>query len=337
MSDLVSLTRRDALKTTLLFSSGLLAGMQPFKVHAADRLKSQVGGEGLHFLTVGDFGTNNGKQRQVADSMVAFADQLGAPLASVLALGDNFYGHLTPDTIHPRFSGYYPKSKLDAPFYAVLGNHDYGPGYDSKQGRAKAEMELAYSVAHPGSRWKMPAKWYAREFGPKEDPMVKIIFLDGNYFEGAMTPQEKIAQRRWLAEELDRPTKARWMWLVSHYPVFSHANPGREGERKHLMKEWKEAFHDPRISLYLAGHDHTLQHLRAEGLKQDFIVSGGGGASRHDVAEAGEDFSMKTRGFNHIHVTRDRVAVNFINAEGDLIHAFERDLLGKMKILPLKS
>ncbi len=194
-------------------------------------------------------------------------------------------------------------------------------------------MELGHSARNPGSRWKMPAKLYSRELGPVNDPLVKILFLDGNYFEGAMTPQEKIAQRRWLAAELKRPTKAKWIWMASHYPLFSHAKPDRDRERRRLREEWKGALGDPRVSLCFAGHDHTLQHLRAEGYTQDFIVSGGGGASRHDVAEAGDDFSMKTRGFNHIHVTEEKLTVRFINPEGRLLYAFERDRKGAMKVL----
>ncbi len=116
------MTRRDALKTTLLFSSGVLGGMNPLAVDAADELRRTTGRGGLHVLALGDFGTNNAKQRQVADAMVGLAGKLGVSPTAVLALGDNFYGHLSPETIPSRFGGYYPKETLDCPFYAVLGN-----------------------------------------------------------------------------------------------------------------------------------------------------------------------------------------------------------------------
>lgn len=325
-------SRREVLKTTLLFSSGLLAGARPFRLDAAD--EARAGGEkGIHVLAFGDFGTHNEKQLQVARSMRGLVKKLGAPPAAVLALGDNFYGHLTPDTIRPRFSGYYPKAEIDCPFYALLGNHDYGPSYDSKQGRPKADMQLAYSAANPSSRWKMPAKWYAFELGPRESPLVKVIYLDGNFFEGALTPQEKIDQRRWLAAELAKPLKAKWLWVASHYPVFSDSDVDRAKERERLRTEWNDCLRDKRVSLYLAGHDHNLQHLRAEGMSPDFIVSGGGGAGRYEVKQSGADFSMKTRGFNHIHVTEKKLTVRFINAEGEQVHAFERDPNGKTRVL----
>lgn len=332
--DAPNVSRREVLKTTLLFSSGLLAGGFGSSLEAAQGPRTRFSG-GLDVLAFGDFGTNNEKQRKVADAMNDFAGSLGQPLSAVLALGDNFYGKLTPETFGPRFDGFYPTRHLDCPFQALLGNHDYGPSYDSGQGRAKADMQLDYAARRPKSRWKMPGKWHAFELGAEGDPLVKVIYLDGNFFEGALTPEEKIAQRRWLAAEIAKPLRARWLWIASHYPVFSDTAKDRSAQRERLLKEWGPLFRDKRVSLYLSGHDHNLQHLRVQGMRPDFIVSGGGGASRYEVKSSPRGFSMKTRGFNHIHVTRDLLTVQFINPEGQLIHAFERRQDGSMRILPV--
>ncbi len=335
MSDEPNLySRRQVLKTTLLFGSAMLAPGSVTNLSAASTSQPRFNG-GLHLLAVGDFGTNNDKQKAVAHQMNAFAGSLGAPLGGVLALGDNFYGKLSPETIVPRFEDIYSRKHLDCDFHAILGNHDYGPSYDSKQGRAKADMQLAHAAAYPKGRLKLPAKWYALELGPAEKPLVKVIFLDGNYFPGALTPEEKIAQRRWLAAEMEKPLRAKWLWIVSHYPVVSDSKTNRKKERDHLLTEWSNALRDDRVSLYLAGHDHNLQHLRSDGIKADFIVSGGGGASRYEVEESSRGFSMHTRGFNHIHVTEDRLTVQFINPDGKLLHSFERDGQGNTKLLPV--
>ncbi|RYD29209.1 MAG: metallophosphoesterase, partial [Verrucomicrobiaceae bacterium] len=224
-----------------------------------------------------------------------------------------------------------PKKHLDCPFYAVLGNHDYGPQYDSKQGRAKADMQLEYSVRNPRSRFKMPAKWYSVELGGPDNPMVKVIFLDGNTFEGGLTPQEKIEQKRWLDKEIVKPTKAKWLWVASHYPMFSDSE--KRGDGKSYIKSWGGYLKDHPVSLYLAGHDHTLQHLRAEGFQTDFVVSGGGGAGRYEIIESGRGFTKATRGFNHLHVTDEKITVRLVDDNGAVIHAFERDRAGAMKVL----
>lgn len=328
-------SRRDVLKTTLLFSSGMLAGGWASRLQAATTATT-FDPTGIHLLAVGDYGTGNAEQIKVANRMNKFAGKLGSPLTAVLALGDNFYGMLTPERFEPGFENMYSKEHMDCPFYALLGNHDYGPQYDSKQGRLKADMQLDYAKANPQSRWKMPAKWYSFELGQAgKKPLVKVIYLDGNFFEGALTPQEKIEQRHWLTAEMKKPTDAKWIWMVSHYPLFSHSKVDRSKERANLLREWDTYLRDPRVSLYFAGHDHNLQHLQVDEFKPSFIVSGGGGAGRYEVLESPNDFSMQTRGFNHIHVTEEKLTVQFINPDGKLLHAFERNLKGETKILPV--
>lgn len=324
------MTRRELLKTTLLFSSALMAG----KLDAA-LPERNFPASGIDLLALGDFGSNDARQHKVAVAMADFTAGLGRPLSAVLALGDNFYRKFLPEQFATRFSGYYPKNKFDCPFYAVLGNHDYGPEYDSKQGRAKAETELDHTRKNPGSRWKMPAKWYAYELEKDGKPLVKIIALDGSYFEGALTPQEKIEQRRWLAAEMAKPTAAPWLWMISHYPIFSDSKQRGDRAGAPLLKEWEPYLRDKRVSLYIAGHDHTMQHLRAEGFSPDFIISGAGGAPDHDVIPSPRGFSTHGLGFNHIHVTEEKITVQYIDGEGRKIHAFERDRAGKLTLLPV--
>jgi hypothetical protein len=145
--------------------------------------------------------------------MATFAKSLDRPLSAVLALGDNFYTKLTPDRFEKHFEQLYSPEALDCPFYACAGNHDYGTAkYEFQPG--KLQMELDYAKEHPTSRWKFPSKWYTVELPNPEKPLVKMIVLDGNYWEGALTPQEKIAQRRFLETELQKKSDAPWLWLV---------------------------------------------------------------------------------------------------------------------------
>jgi tartrate-resistant acid phosphatase type 5 len=322
-------TRRDALRT-FVFSSGALFASS-LSSRAAGAPASDFGDDGLHFLALGDFGSGNKGQVAVARQMNEFAGKLGKPLTAVLALGDNFYNHLETERFQRGFEDMYSKEHLDCPFFACLGNHDYGPGYDSKQGPAKADIQLEYAKANPTSRWKMPAKWYAVDFPSADKPLVKIIYLDSNFFEGALTPQEKIDQKRWMDAELQKKTDAKWTWIVSHYPVFSDTT--KRGDNKNLVKNWGAHLQQNPISLYLAGHDHNLQHLQVEGYQPSFLVSGGGGAKSYEITDTGRGFSREILGFNHIHVTDKKTTVQLIDSEGNLLHAFEKDPAGKVRIL----
>ncbi|WP_367871548.1 metallophosphoesterase [Luteolibacter sp. Populi] len=324
------LTRREALKTGLIFSSAFLTAGWQSRAHAAGP-RTDFGKKGLHFLAVGDYGTGKDAQKKVAARMNEFAGKLDAPLTSVLALGDNFYNKLDEARFERDFEKMYSKEHLGCPFYACLGNHDYGPKYDSKQGPAKADMQLEYARKNPTSRWKMPAKWYAVEFPNPATPLVKIIYLDGNFFEGAMTPQEKLDQKRWLEAELKTGSRAKWTWVVSHYPMFS--DDKKRQDSKTIIKNWGAQFQANPISLYLSGHDHNLQHLQVKDYQPSFLVSGGGGASTYELTPSERGFSKQVFGFNHIHVTDERITVQLVDVDGNCMHAFEREHSGKVRVL----
>ena len=324
------ITRREALKRTVIFSTSLLTAgwVNSLQAKSPDTKFSK---DGLHFLAIGDFGRGNADQKAVALQMAAFAKKLNVPLTAVLALGDNFYGKHTPERFTIHFEEMYSKDGLNCPFYACLGNHDYGPKYDSNQGPAKAQIQLDYAKDNPDSRWKMPAKWYAVELPDAKKPLVKIIFLDCNTIEGSLTPQEKLAQKRFLEAELKKKTGARWQWMVSHFPMFGETV--KRGDNSKVIEQLGEHVKANPISFYLAGHDHNLQHLEVEGYKTSFIVSGAGGAGLYDVAPSKRGFTEKILGFTHIHVARDKTTVQFIDTEGRCLHAFQRSLNGKVEVL----
>jgi hypothetical protein len=322
------INRREALKRTVVFSTGLLTAgwLGSLQSRAAETKFSK---DGLHFLAMGDYGTGNDRQRAVAQQMAKFAKKLNAPLTAVLALGDNFYGKLETDRFAPHFEEMYSKENFDCPFYAILGNHDYGPKYDSNQGPAKAQIQLDYAKNNPSSRWKMPAKWYSVELPDSKNPLVKIVFLDGSFFEGAMTPKEKLAQKRWLDAELKKETKAPWQWMISHYPLFSETS--KRGDNTKLIDQWGGHLRSHPFSLCFAGHDHNLQHIEADGYKTSFIVSGAGGQKLYEVTPSKRGFSEMILGFNHIHVTPEKITVQYIDTDGNRLHAFERSQNGKVK------
>jgi hypothetical protein len=125
-----------------------------------------------------------------------------------------------------------------------------------------------------------------------------MIVLDGNYAEAALTPQEKLAQKRFLEVELQKQTKAHWQWMITHFPMFSQTSD--RGDNTSMIKLWGKHLQDHPFSLYISGHDHNLQHLRVADYSPEFVVSGAGGAHLYDV-EGARGFNRKILGFNHIH------------------------------------
>ena len=85
------ITRREAIRGAVIFSTGAwAAGHMPGL--RADAPQVDFSDDGLHVLALGDYGMKgNADQRAVADRMASFSRSLGAPLAAVLAIGDNFF------------------------------------------------------------------------------------------------------------------------------------------------------------------------------------------------------------------------------------------------------
>ncbi len=321
-------TRRQAIRQTRVFSTALLTARWAGSLAAQSPATAFPAG-GIHLLAFADFGSGNNAQATVAAGMAAFARTLGAPLAGVLALGDNFYKALTAERFQTDFEAMYPARDLPCPFYVVLGNHDYGPGYDSGQGPVKARMQLDYARTNPASRWKLPAKWYALELPDPTHPLVKIIFLDSNYTEPVLTPQEKLDQQRFLDTELRKGTRAPWTWIAGHHPLFSD---GPHGDNATLISRWGSCFADGAVSMYLCGHDHTLQHLEVPDYRASFVVTGAGGVGLHDLKATGRGYTQRIFGFTHLHVGPEAVDVQYLDTDGRRLHAFRRTRDGKVEV-----
>lgn len=325
------LTRREAIRRTVLFSTGLLAARWLPEAEAQPAA-TDFNGSGLHLLALGDFGSKNENQAMVARAMAKFARDLKQPLGAVLALGDNFYGRMVPERFERDFEQMYDATALPCPFHVCLGNHDYEPvSYGRLPEPSKWEVQLEYARQHPNSRWKLPAKWYALEIPHAGRPMLKLIVLDSDLQEGALTPQEKIAQMRFLEAELAKGTKAPWLWIMLHHPPFTETTKRRDNPA--VLRLVEDALRKHPVAVCLAGHDHNLQHLQVEGLSTSFIVSGAGGQDTYDVNPSRRGFTRMELGFNHFHLTPTEMQGQFINAEGTRLHAFRRFPNGRLEIV----
>jgi hypothetical protein len=276
----------------------------------------------LRLLTLGDWGIDSPARKQVGEAMAKFAAEPGQRPDAVLLLGDNFYVKLSgvaDGQIQSFFEQTYDPARLNVPFYAVMGNHDYS------NDDVKIEMEYTRSR---DTRLKIPSRWYRLDL-PVEKPLVTVLMLDSDAPPNLMTQQDWAAENRWLGEELSKP-HAPWLICCAHHDVFGNGNHGDNGV---LMTTWGPLFMHAHIDFYVCGHEHTLQHLEIPKWPISFVVAGGGGAGNKPMLRDNRGpFSRSTHGFASFRFTPEAATVQLIGADGTIVHEFSRSREGNVTV-----
>jgi tartrate-resistant acid phosphatase type 5 len=293
-----------------------------------------------HVMIWGDWGAdgrNLKAQTAVATGMGRYTKSLGVAPACQFLLGDNFYGRFKDGVRSPRwkqqFEDMYPAAIFPGPCHALLGNHDY----DDSPG-TKIVAQLQYARANPGTRWSLPANWYSFILPvARSTPLAKCIVLDSNYKNRlvSISPDERARQLQWFKDELEMPRSAPWLIVMAHHPLYSQ---GQHGDHKALINDWGPLLRQHRVHLYLAGHDHDLQHLEFEGHPTSFVISGAGGARAYarelEKAPKGRGpYAQTIYGFSHLQINRERFVLHHLDANGKLLYSFTKTPDARMQIL----
>jgi 3',5'-cyclic AMP phosphodiesterase CpdA len=332
------LSRRRFLRQSFAFSA--LAGLGSLPSFA-DLKHIDSGAAGSHVLMVGDWGYQDLEaQSRVAKAMQGYVKERGFTTEALFMLGDNWYGPL-PDGVKDKrwqvqFEEMYPKSVFDCPAYAIPGNHDY-----QRMPESKVAAELEYAKL-PGTRWTMPSLWYSFTF-PAKKPLVTVIALDSNMpsesgkwdrgTDFTLRPEQQAEQLVWLKAELEKPRTTPFVIVMGHHPIFSN---GPHGDHKVLIRDWDPLLREHKVHLYLAGHDHDMQHLEFEGHPTSFVLSGGGGADLYTLkieqAQRGP-MAEKVYGFSELVVAPEMLTVRHLDEQGRVIHAFAKRPDGTVEII----
>jgi tartrate-resistant acid phosphatase type 5 len=260
-------------------------------------------GKTLRVITLGDFGAGapeNGQiagepQKQVAAAMLKAQKAKGFDFG--ITLGDNFYptGMFSPTDARWKtlWSDLYDPLKLK--FYVTFGNHDWGSA-DSPA------AELMYE----NPSWILPAPYYTFTAGP-----VQFFALDTN--------EVSELQLTWLRDELAKST-ARWKIVYGHHPIYS---AGQHGDGKILIARLLPVLKD-RADIFFAGHEHDMQHLKAEG-DVHFFINGGGGAKIRETnikADPRIVFAKSAYGFSTLEADNDKIVVKFIGVDSAELYQY---------------
>jgi hypothetical protein len=290
---------------------------------AAQKIISVPGA--LQFIAMGDWGrVGEDHQKQVAAQMGKTASALKTQF--VIATGDNFYPSGVISEFDPlwkySFEDIYTAFSLQWDWYPVLGNHDY---------KSNPDAQIAYSKI--SRRWKMPARYFSKLVPIPGDTANKILilFIDTNplipefYTNAEYGPnvktQDSTKQKKWIAKELNTTDpNIKWKIVVGHHPMFSGGGRTDGYDTKAIRRSLKPLFDKYGVDIYIAGHEHNLQHLIAGTKTQHFIS---GSASEKTPVHITPETKMVASeyGFMVFSVTARQVLVQTIDAEGKIIYS----------------
>jgi predicted MPP superfamily phosphohydrolase len=196
----------------------------------------------LKFAVLGDFGTGEQPQYQLAEQMAVLHGRFKYDF--VVLVGDNLYGSERPQDFQKKFELPY-KALLNAgvKFYASLGNHD-------------AREQRFYKL------FNMEGKLYYA-FSPK--PNVRFFALDSTY----PVPE----QIQWIEKEL-AASSSDWKIVFFHHPLYSSGN--RHGSDIRLREALEPLFLKYNVSVVLNGHDHFYERVKPQKGIAYFVVGSGG-------------------------------------------------------------
>jgi len=197
----------------------------------------------LHFAVIGDNGTGERAQYDVATQLAAAHDRFDFPF--VVMMGDNIYGSDRPQDFVKKFeSPYKPLLDKGVKFYASLGNHD-------------SREQRYYKL------YNMEGKLYYSFKAPKED--VRFFALESTYMD-----QDEL---KWTEEELKKSGE-KWKIVFFHHPLYSSART--HGSALQLRQVLEPLFIQYGVSVVLTGHDHFYERVKPQKGITYFVCGSGG-------------------------------------------------------------
>ncbi|HEX5081233.1 MAG TPA: metallophosphoesterase [Blastocatellia bacterium] len=210
--------------------------------------------DNIRFAVIGDTGTGESNQFEVAQSMIKVYQQ--EPFGFVLMLGDNIYGSINSRAFQERFEQPYRNLITHGvKFRAVLGNHDKG-GSEKETGYERFNMI--------GRRFYT----FTSGSGTKGEPLAQFFGLDSSRMD-----EDQLA---WLEKEL-AASNAIWKIPFFHHPIYSSGR--KHGSDMKLRRALEPLFTRYGVRVALSGHDHIYERIKPqEGII--YFVSGSGGQLR---------------------------------------------------------
>ena len=202
----------------------------------------------LRFAVIGDMGTGERPQLDVAEQMAALRAWFTYDM--VLMVGDNLYGRQRPEDIAVKFDRPYATLlQAGVLFYGTLGNHD------DPDTRNYASFHMN------GERYYT----FARD-------RTRFFILDTNIMDRK--------QLAWAEAALANATEP-WKIAIFHHPLYSNAR--RHGSDVQLRTIMEPLLVKYGVNVAFSGHDHVYERITPQKGITYFVTGSSGKLSPGDV------------------------------------------------------
>ena len=207
--------------------------------------------EAVKFAVIGDSGTGETAQYDVATQMAAVRESFGFDF--VLMLGDNMYGRQDAQGFADKFERPYAALlRAGVQFYASLGNHDNQTNRFYKPFNMNGERYYTFSKKN-----------------------ARFFVFDTNVLDAR--------QLTWIENTL-KQSSDEWKICFFHHPLYSNA--GRHGSDVELRVALEPLLVKYGIDVVFSGHDHVYERLKPQKGITYFIEGAGGQLRKGDMNPA---------------------------------------------------
>ncbi|MEQ8473020.1 MAG: metallophosphoesterase [Marinoscillum sp.] len=276
--------------------------------------------DAYYIYTIGDWGRKGQLGQQALADMMGKAAEVIEP-EFIISTGDNFYPNGVASTQDPQwqtsFEEVYSNHSLNCDWYVVLGNHDY---------RGSAQAEIDYTDV--SRRWNMPSRYFHKDITTDEGATVRFLFIDTSplndeyyheeKYSEKVNGQDTIVQLQWIDSLLANAFD--WKIVVGHHPLYTGGK--RIDDDNYVRNHLEPIFENHQVDVYLAGHEHDLQHLKPTNKVTHHFVSGAGSEVRPTGNLESTLFSTSVQGFLSSAITKDSLFFEFINYKGERIYKY---------------
>jgi predicted MPP superfamily phosphohydrolase len=238
----------------------ILSLVSVFFIPRVDEFKFPLKSNSVRFAAIGDMGTGETPQYEVAQRMISARQTF--PFDFVITLGDNLYGGSTPKDFEKKFEvPYKPLLDNGVKFYASLGNHD-----------------------NPNERLYKPFNMNGANYYAFKKGNVRFFVLDSNY----MDPK----QLAWLEKQLQDAGDSDWKICFFHHPLYSSGKT--HGSSVELRTLIEPLFIKYGVNAVFSGHDHVYERVQPQKGIYYFTEGSSGQLRNGDLAKTG----MTEKGFD---------------------------------------